>query len=106
MCSKRSCLVPVPRTPGSVPTGGIVTIPLRRHVVLLGNLLLNAEFLVTLVLRFAADVSHTSALVLVDVEYLISPCHTLDVIGRKRVIDLLLSRRLWGADVEAGRGKL
>src|SRR5262245_34454288 len=67
------CLIPVPRTPRAVPTVGIVTIPLRRHVVLLSNLLLNAEFLVTLILRFAANVSHTGALVFVDVEYFVRP---------------------------------
>src|SRR5215470_7315898 len=89
------------RSPCSVPTAGINAVHLRGHVIVLRDLLLNAELLVALVLRLVADVSNACFLVFIHVENASFYRGTLDFVRRKRSIDLLLIWRLRREGVEA-----
>src|SRR5437899_1265847 len=71
-------------TPCSVPTPGGCTVHFRRHVIILCNLLLNGQLLVSLILLFATDVGEASFLVFINVKDSFS-WHSgpLDMVGRQ-----------------------
>src|SRR6266496_3866830 len=103
---RRSCPSPPHPswTPCSVPTPGGCTVHFRRHVIVLCNLLLDGELLVSLILLFATDVGEASFLVFINVKDSFS-WHSgpLDMVGRQGSIDLLLRWRLRRARAKACR---
>src|SRR5215471_5950625 len=93
------------RSPRSVPTTGINRVHLCGHVIVLCNLLLNAELFVALVLRLVADVSNTCFLVFINVEGFSVHSGTLHLVRRQSRVHLLLLWRLRREGMEAGRAE-
>ena len=75
------------------------------HVIVLGNLLLNRQLVVTLVFVFPTDVGNSCLLVFIDVKNMSLHGGPLDVVRRQGGIDLLLLRRLRGVRAESRRSK-
>jgi hypothetical protein len=80
------------RSPRPVPTTGIVSVQLRGHVIVLRDLLLNAQLFVALVLWLATDVSNAVSLVLEHGKDLTIVRRALDVIDGSAAYFLLPRR--------------
>src|ERR1700745_1037779 len=91
------------RTPCSVPTKCGCTVHFRCHVIVLRDLLLNAELLVALVLRVVADVSNACLLVFINVEGSSFHRRVLDFVRWQGRVHLLCVWRLRGGGAEASR---
>src|SRR5215831_15260850 len=95
-----------PWAPCSIPLPGGCSVHFRRHVIVLGNLLLNSQLLVALILLLAADVGNACFLVFVNVKNSFSfHGRSFDCVRRERRIDLLLRRRLRRARAKASSRK-
>src|SRR5262250_3159364 len=91
------------RSPCSVPTAGIKAVHFRGHVIVLRDLLLNAELLVALVLRVVADVSNACLLVFINVEGSSFHRRVLNFVRWQGGVHLLLLWRLRREGAEASR---
>src|SRR4029078_1960919 len=91
------------RSPRSVPTTGINGVHLRGHVIILRDLLLNAELLVALGFSLVAYVRNACLFVLINIEGSSLHCRVLDCVGWQSSIELLLLWRLRRDGVEASR---
>src|SRR5215471_15211113 len=96
-CLKRNYVFSIRRSPPerpwapcSVPTVGSRTVHCHCCVIILGNLLLNSELLVTLVFRFATDVSNACFLVFINVKNVSIYGGALDFVRRQGGKHLLL----------------
>src|SRR5262245_42711993 len=94
-----------PRSPRSVPTVGGCAVHRHCCVVILGNLLLNSQLLITLVFLFPADVGDACFLVFIHVENASIYGCTLDLVRWQGSKDLLLLRRLRCARAESSRAE-
>ena len=81
------------------------TVHFRCHVIVLRNLLLNRELVITLVFRFPTDVGKSCFLVFIHVKDVTLHCGPMDVVRWQGDVDLLLLRRLRGVRAESRRSK-
>src|SRR5262249_44266000 len=93
------------RTPCAVPTVGGCAVHRHCCVVILGNLLLNSQLLITLVFLFPADVGDACFLVFIHVENVSIYGRPLDLVRWQGSVDLLLLRRLRSARAESSRAE-
>src|SRR5215831_13870227 len=91
------------RTPCAVPTVGGCAVHRHCCVVILGNLLLNSQLLITLVFLFPTNVGNAGFLVFIHVESVSIYGCTLDLVRWQGSIHLLLLRRLGCARAESSR---
>src|SRR6516225_7502611 len=89
------------RTPCAVPTVGGCAVHRHCCVIILGNLLLNSQLLITLVFLFASDVGNARLLVFVHVKRVSVHSGTLHLVRRQRSVYLLLLRCLRRARAES-----